>query len=441
MVSDQNQVKLGHSVLTMTVSNNSYDSKLPTGKPAKLTRKDYIIIATFAYVNIIIGCAYSCLAPFFPKEAESKGLTPSVYGFLISIQELVTFILSPIVGILLPKLGIRLIMLVGSIMGTIGVIFFGALVWAPYGTPFAVSCGLVRGFGSIGMAGIFACMFAAIPTFFPEHISQVFGLLEMCASVGMIIGPLAGGFLYEYGGFGLPFFVAGGLLALSFPLIFFICPEMKDSTKTENKAGILSILSNFRITVNIIVSLIVCVVFGFIQVSLEPHLRSFADLRSSTVGAIFLVVGLFYGVSTWLVGLVLPKIKDATFMSIIGLAFVIIAYLFIGPMYPIPIKPSVTLVVICQMFIGIGTSFCFVSTFTQGMREKDLTSLKDDPDVSGLMSSLFVSVFALGSGLGPIIGGQLVEHFSFQKSCIFIVGMSSATLLLILGTVIFHKRR
>lgn len=70
MVSDQNQVKLGHSVLTMTVSNNSYDSKLPTGKPAKLTRKDYIIIATFAYVNIIIGCAYSCLAPFFPKEVK-----------------------------------------------------------------------------------------------------------------------------------------------------------------------------------------------------------------------------------------------------------------------------------------------------------------------------------------------------------------------------------
>ncbi|XP_015787715.2 MFS-type transporter SLC18B1-like [Tetranychus urticae] len=317
-----------------------------------------------------------------------------------------------------------------------------ALVWAPYGTPFAVSCGLVRLFGSIGMANLYVCIFAAVPIFFPDHISQAFGLLEMCFSVGMIVGPLAGGFLYEFGGFGPPFYVIGGLLALSFPLILFICPEMKGSIKTENKAGILRILSDFRITVNLIGSFIFCLVAGFMQVSLEPHIRSFADLRSSTVGAIFLIYGLFYGVSTWLVGLILPKIKDATIINIIGLVFVIIAYLFIGPMYPIPIKPSVTLVVICQMFFGTGFAIGYVATFTQAMREKDLTSLKDDPDVSGLMSSLFVSVFALGVALGPIIGGRLAEHFTYQQSCIFIVGISSATLLLtLISTIIFHKRR
>uniref|UniRef100_T1KKP1 Major facilitator superfamily (MFS) profile domain-containing protein n=1 Tax=Tetranychus urticae TaxID=32264 RepID=T1KKP1_TETUR len=371
MTSAENLEILEHDILQKTVYNSFIDSQLITEKSAKLDKKDYAIMATFAYVNMIIGTAFSSLAPFFPKEAESKGLTPSVYGFLISIQEIVTFVLAPIIGILLPKLGIRLIMLVGSVMGTIGVTCFGALVWAPYGTPFAVSCGLVRLFGSIGMANLYVCIFAAVPIFFPDHISQAFGLLEMCFSVGMIVGPLAGGFLYEFGGFGPPFYVIGGLLALSFPLILFICPEMKGSIKTENKAGILRILSDFRITVNLIGSFIFCLVAGFMQVSLEPHIRSFADLRSSTVGAIFLIYGLFYGVSTWLVGLILPKIKDATIINIIGLVFVIIAYLFIGPMYPIPIKPSVTLVVICQMFFGTGFAIGYVATFTQAMREKE----------------------------------------------------------------------
>uniref|UniRef100_T1KKN5 Major facilitator superfamily (MFS) profile domain-containing protein n=1 Tax=Tetranychus urticae TaxID=32264 RepID=T1KKN5_TETUR len=168
-------------------------------------------------------------------------------------------------------------MLVGSIMGTIGLIFrvtrnlihsqqivsmntliFRALVWAPYGTPFAVLCGLVRIFGSIEMAALYSCVFAAVPTFFADHISQMFGLLEMCFSVGTIIGPLAGGFLHEVG------------------------------------------------------------------------------------------------------------------------------------------YHSVTLVVICQMFIGIGFGIGYVARFTQAMREKDLTSFADDPDASGLICSLFVSVLSLG---------------------------------------------
>ena len=36
----------------------------------KLNKKDYALIATYSYVNIMTGCVYSCLAPFFPKEVS-----------------------------------------------------------------------------------------------------------------------------------------------------------------------------------------------------------------------------------------------------------------------------------------------------------------------------------------------------------------------------------
>lgn len=36
--------------------------------PIKLSRRDYLLISVFAYINIITGAAYCVLSPFFPKE-------------------------------------------------------------------------------------------------------------------------------------------------------------------------------------------------------------------------------------------------------------------------------------------------------------------------------------------------------------------------------------
>ncbi|XP_053202992.1 MFS-type transporter SLC18B1-like isoform X2 [Panonychus citri] len=389
--------------------------------PIKLSRRDYLLISVFAYINIITGAAYCVLSPFFPKEAESKGLSPSTYGFLFSIQEVIAFILCPVYGKFLPKLGFRLTILTGIFVGSTGIILFGALKWAPNGTLFTTFCALIRSFGSIGLAAVSATCYAAIPVYYPNHISQVFGLIEMCYGVGMIVGPLLGGFLYEVGGFDLPFFVCGALLSLTFPVLFVLFPRKAKLTRNEKSAGIFKVLSNWRITLQILITIVLCIVFGFNQSMLEPHIRSFANLRSSAVGSIFLLSGLFYGIFTWIVGLFMSRYKDVTFMNIVGSSLIILGFILVGPIYPLPIKPSIVLVVFSQIVYGMGLAFCFVSNFTQAMREKDLSDLKDDVGAGSMISSLFVSAYALGTALGPIIGGYLVEHFDFPKACFGIV--------------------
>ena len=61
-------------------------------------------------------------------------------------------------------------------------------------------CGVGAGINS-------TASFAIIATHYQNDREKTIGMLESSAGIGLLIGPLAGGFLYEIGGFILPFFV------------------------------------------------------------------------------------------------------------------------------------------------------------------------------------------------------------------------------------------
>ena len=68
-------------------------------------------------------------APFYPLEAEKKGCMPSEYGLVFGIFELTVFLVSPIIGANLNRLGMKLTLNIG--IGTVGVssILFGIFFW------------------------------------------------------------------------------------------------------------------------------------------------------------------------------------------------------------------------------------------------------------------------------------------------------------------------
>jgi len=52
------------------------------------------------------------------------------------------------------------------------------------------------------------------------------GFYEISTGLGMIVGPLLGGWLYSIGGFGLPFYVVGGMMLLGAIMNFFLVPKV-----------------------------------------------------------------------------------------------------------------------------------------------------------------------------------------------------------------------
>lgn len=51
-------------------SEENFENKSVDESSHKLSKRDYALMGTYAYINIITGSVYSCLAPFFPKEVN-----------------------------------------------------------------------------------------------------------------------------------------------------------------------------------------------------------------------------------------------------------------------------------------------------------------------------------------------------------------------------------
>jgi MFS family permease len=51
--------------------------------------------------------------------------------------------------------------------------------------------------------------FAIIAAHYKEDREKTIGMLQACAGLGLLLGPLFGGVLYELGGFIMPFFATG----------------------------------------------------------------------------------------------------------------------------------------------------------------------------------------------------------------------------------------
>ena len=90
-------------------------------------RQQWLTAITFVVVNFCNAMCVSMQAPFYPHEAERKGCVPSEYGLVFGIFELTVFLVSPIIGANLNRMGMKFTLNFG--IGTVGVtsIFFGLL--------------------------------------------------------------------------------------------------------------------------------------------------------------------------------------------------------------------------------------------------------------------------------------------------------------------------
>lgn len=67
-------------------------------KNKKFTIGQKISLVMLAAADFMSFCSMSIMAPFYPKEAASKGMTEAVSGFIFGYYALVIFISSPIFG-------------------------------------------------------------------------------------------------------------------------------------------------------------------------------------------------------------------------------------------------------------------------------------------------------------------------------------------------------
>ncbi|XP_066598482.1 MFS-type transporter SLC18B1-like [Prorops nasuta] len=388
---------------------------------AQFTKRQWLTLIVISIADFSNAICVSLQAPFYPQEAEKKGASPSEYGLVFGIFELVVFLISPLYGQHLHRIGPKLLFNGGILTTGTCAIMFGLLDKVDGHYPFIILSFLIRIVEALGNAAFLTASFAIIAKEFPDNVATTFASLETFFGLGLIVGPTVGGALYQIGGYTTPFAVLGSALFLAAVMTVFILPVHDDlDSDTHNSGGFAKVMKIPGVMVATASIIATSMSIGFLQATLEPHLRQF-HLSPVVLGLMFVINGGTYAITAPVWGWMCDKYVHPKVATTAGCLLVMIGFSLIGPAPFIPI-PTIIWVTICGLVIhGLGMSAQLVASFTDALRTSISYGFPNNLETYGLISGLWTSTFALGAFIGPSVAGILLDNIGFRNASLFIV--------------------
>ncbi|CAH1803160.1 unnamed protein product [Owenia fusiformis] len=405
------------------VDNSSAESQ-------RMTTEQKFTLVSLYVCYLFLGAYYSMLGPFFPQEANKKGASETMTGFIFGIYAIVVFLTSPFFGAILTRIGAKFMLVAGLFVAGGCSVIFGFLDESPGGLVYVVLCVAVRTLEALGTSACTTAVFAIMSFTFPDRVSTMFGILETCYGVGQMIGPVVGGALYQAGGFKLPFLVLGGVVMCMAILCIWLLPPPQNIANMQG-----SMLSLFKMPITFIVYYIIFVgalTLGFLDVAYSLHLKPF-HLSPLLVGLVFLVAPAVYALTAPFIGYIMDKKGWCKSSMALGGMLVLVSFSLIGPVpfLPLPME-SLWLNVVGYAVLGLGISNLLVPQLQELLVAAFESGYPDNIKTYGITSGLYTSAFSIGGFAGPIGGGLLLDKVGFPWTS-FIMGLAGASCALLLA--------
>ncbi|KAG0716838.1 MFS-type transporter SLC18B1 [Chionoecetes opilio] len=391
----------------------------------KYSRRQWVILVVFSFAQFCNAVCVSLQAPFYPSEAERKGATASQYGLVFGVFELTVFLVSPVYGRFMTRWGPKFINNAGIFTVSVMCILFGFLDRINDTNSFIGCSFAVRIVEAMGNAAFITSAFSIIAKEFPKNVGAAFATMETFFGVGLIVGPTVGGALYELGGYTLPFAAMGGVLLAAAVVTACFLPSEGAEASTESQTSRGQFFAAIRlpsIFLSCIAIISASISIGFLQATLEPHLRPLG-LTPVQMGLMFILNGSTYALLAPFWGMMCDKYLAPRTLITFGAAVVAVAFFFIGPMPFLPFKLSLALCIVSLVVHGVGFGAVLVSTFAGAHRDALAHGFPDDLSTYGLVSGIWTSTFALGCFIGPSAGGVLMDYIGFAWSSVIVAAL------------------
>ncbi|XP_022673420.1 MFS-type transporter SLC18B1-like isoform X2 [Varroa destructor] len=365
---------------------------------------------------------------------ETRGNSKTQYGILFGCYPFVGMFTAPIVGKLLVRTIRAKNMLVwGMLLDALFTIATGFLTWID-GYPFFYFGLLLRSLQSVGFSMACTTFYAIIGAELGPWAHICLPIIETIYGASVVIGPAIGGFMYERGGFKLPFFFLGISTLITTFLIMATFPVVRKGTQSSRFQS--SCLLDIRIILNLLMVMSTFIIVGFNDATLALHLRQFA-LSPTMTGLSFIICGGFYSVSSVFWGIMCKRVRDPRFIVLCGAVLTNIAVALVGPLPFITVEATLTLVLVMQAFMGTGYGPSFVCSFMHSLHV--LTTEKGLPDDLGtyaMLSGIFMPACFFGNAVGPVLGGILLDYYGYRHATLLMFLIVLAMLLLVSASVI-----
>jgi len=280
---------------------------------AKETLRSYsqAIVAVIAFVLFLDYFLYGLLFPLVahshagPKSEGQMGLLSGVYAISV-------LLITPLFGYLGDRMGGRSTMLCGVALEVSAILL---LCLAP-SFPLLVLGKFCQGAAS---SALWTSGLALIAMKYAEKRVEMLGYAFTGSTFGSVTGPIAGGLLYHAGGYRLPFLITGIAFVGAAGMILLLIParDMQANESVDFRA----LIFNRSMMVPALAVALAAFSLGIIEPLLPVRLARYGA-TSMTIGIIFTVSALVYGLSAPLVGRVSERmpIEKAVALGTIAMA-------------------------------------------------------------------------------------------------------------------------
>jgi len=376
------------------------------------------------------GVALTILTPFYPSEALSKGVTVTQSGLVLSSVFIATLIFTPIFGKYIQTLGCKKFIILGASIIGIGNASFGFLYQVEETNLFFGLSILVRVIVAVGEASFTPAAFAlAGKQVSPQNQGMAMSFAESFCGVGTMFGPTIGGYLYDIGGFPLPFWIFGGfslLLAVCCVFLMRKVEEAFEETAEDQKdVSWREVLTAPGVAVSLSALICAGTAWQWYAPSLEPFLVQTYGVSSFQTGLVFMAFGVTYTLSTPIAGFLTDRGVDSVNFVIIGNFLILVAFIFLGP---VPVLRSVLgskleLTVVSVGLQGLGSGATYLGSLLLMMKGVGLAGLPDKEQTRGMVSSLWISADCIGGYLGATLGSLAYDNYGFESGSVIMAGI------------------
>ncbi|HEY1299960.1 MAG TPA: MFS transporter [Stellaceae bacterium] len=360
-------------------------------KTARLDRWLPVGVVAFAlFMDYLIYGLLIPLTPYSPARATGE----QELGLLYAAYSLGVLAATPFFGFLGDRIGYRRPLIGGVALSAAALVLF----WL---APHFHLLLLARLFQGAASAASWTAGLALIAEHYPNERVEMMGFALMGSTAGSLLGPVIGGALYEVGGYGLPFLVTGGLMAIDAALVLLL-PRRR--VMAEPSPNIWPLLLDRSVLVTAAAVALAAIGWGILEPLLPVQLAR-SGVNPAIIGLIFTAGAIAYGSSAPLVAWVSKHVPVRRLIAG-GTAAMAIALPFLN---------------VFSGAIGAGLAMCAVSICYAFMLNPTSAELGNAVDRRGMhcyaaVYAIYNIAYALGQMEASGFASAASGHLSFLQT-------------------------
>ena len=289
-----------------------------------------------------------------------------------------------------------------------------------YGSHFYVAI-LARIAQGAAAAGTWTAGLALVAEHYSHKRVQMMGLAMVGSTAGSVLGPVAGGWLFDKGGYELPFLITGIMVALDAVMRMLFLPS--DKGRVEKSPDLKALLTDKSILIAGLAVAVAAAGWGIIEPLLPDHLRHEGSTPGQ-VGLLFTISTITYGFAAPVVSWVSEKfsIKKTVVFGIVAMAVTL-------PL--LSLSKSLFITGFCLCLVNVSYAFVLNPTSAELGNAVDRRGM----NCYAAVYAIYNIAYSLGMVSADCFASSVAEFLSFQQILLIMSGVLIACIYPVLKGV------